>query len=179
MRWIRAGTRAALAIVAATTACRAPRPDVAPGTCAPPEAAMLHADARADSLVGPFALTVVARTGPKAGQHAAGALALLRADTLHYGSAEIDLAAVGAVGSGALATNDALAPGVRVFAVPGNIMLRLGADANNPREIRFEGSYTVLRVRELDAAGVRGVWVSGAVEEVASGYFCATRVPNP
>jgi hypothetical protein len=140
---------------------------------------MLPADARADGLVGPFSLTVVAVTGPKAGQRALGSLALLRADTLHYGSAEIDLTAVGAVGSGVLATTDPEAPGVRVFAVPGNIMLRLGADANNPREIRFEGSYTVLRVRELDAARMRGVWVSGAVEEVASGYFCATRVSNP
>jgi hypothetical protein len=152
---------------------------MAPGDCAPPAATMLRADAGADSLVGAFALTLVALTGPRAGERAAGSLALLRADTLHYGSAEIDLAAVGAVGSGALATSDPLAPGVRVFAVPGNILLRLGADANNPREIRFEGSYTVLRVRELGAAGVRGVWVSGAVEEVASGYFCATRGPDP
>jgi hypothetical protein len=163
----------------AAAACRAPRQDMAPGDCAPPAATMLRADAGADSLVGAFALTVVALTGPRAGERATGSLALLRADTLHYGSAEIDLAAVGAVGSGALATSDPLAPGVRVFAVPGNIMLRLGADANNPREIRFEGSYTVLRVRELGPAGARGVWVSGAVEEVASGYFCATRVPNP
>jgi len=166
-------------MVVATAACRAPRQGVTPGDCPPPEATTLPADARADSLVGPFVLTLVALTGPRAGQRAAGSLALLRADTLHYGSAEIDLAAVGAVGSGALATAAPEAPGVRVFAVPGNIMLRLGADANNPREIRFEGSYTVLRVRELHAAGLRGVWVSGAVEEVASGYFCATRPSNP
>lgn len=175
---VRGGLRTALAAAIAIGACRAPRPGVAPGDCPPPAATMLRADARADSLVGPFSLTVVARTGLKAGQRAAGSLTLLRDDTLQYGSAEIDLAAVGAVGSGALATADPAAPGVRVFAVPGNIMLRLGADANNPREIRFEGSYTVLRVRELDAAGMRGVWVSGAVEEVASGYFCATRIPN-
>ena len=176
---MRAGGRAALALVVAATACRVPRRDVGPGGCAPPEATVLAASARADSLVGPFSLTVVALTGPKAGERAAGSLTLFRADTLHYGSAEIDLAAVGAVGSGALATADAMAPGVRVFAVPGNVMLRLGADANNPREIRFEGSYTVLRVRELDTTGMRGVWVSGAVAEVASGFFCATRVPNP
>ena len=176
---VRGGSRTALAAILAAIACRAARHGVAPGDCAPAEAARLAADARADSLIGPFALTVVARTGPQAGQRAVGSLALLRADTLHYGSAEIDLAAVGAVGSGALDTADPEAPGVRVFAVPGSIMLRLGADANNPREIRFEGSYTVLRVRQLDATGMRGVWVSGAVEEVASGYFCAAHIRKP
>jgi hypothetical protein len=171
--------RAVLALACAATACRAPRAGLAASDCAAPASATLAADAPSDGLVGSFDLTVVALTGPRAGGRATGTLALMRADTLHYGSADIDLAPVGAVGSGTLATADPAAPGVRVFAVPGNVMLRLGADANNPREIRFEGSYTVLRVRQLDTTGMRGEWASGAVQEVATGYFCATRAPTP
>jgi hypothetical protein len=167
--------RAAALLVALTVACRAPRQEAAPVDCVPPRATMLAVDATGDSLLGPFHLTLVALTGPKAGQRADGSLSLIRADTVHYGSAELDITAVGAVPAGALDAVDPDAPGVRVFAVPGNVMLRFGAIANNMREIPFEGPYTVLRLREIDAAGFRGVWESGAPMVVASGYFCARR----
>lgn len=159
--------------VAGVEACRGPRAGTVPAGCAPP-AGQLAADARADGMVGTYRLTVVARTGPRADSSVVGTLTLMRADTLYYGAAEIDLAAVGAVESGALTPTAPEAPGVRVFAVPGNIMLRLGADANRMDQIRIEGSYTVLRVRALDeTGGFRGEWASGAPQEVATGWFCA------
>ena len=166
---------AAAAVALLLAACPAPPPETSPLDCVPPRATMLAPDANGDSLLGPFDLTLVALTGPKAGQRADGSLSLIRADTLHYGSAELDVAAVGALNTGALDAVSPDAPGVRVFAVPGNVMLRLGAGSNDPRVISFEGPYTVLRLREMDTTGFRGVWVSGAVEEAASGYFCARR----
>ena len=171
--------RRALACVAAAAvlgsgACRSARRDVAAESCAAP-AGTLAADARADALIGSFRLVLVAATGPRAGGRAEGALTLMRIDSVQYGSADVALDGVGAVESGPLGDASPEAPGVRVFAVPGHIMLRLGADANRLDQIRIEGSYTVLRVRELTADGFRGAWASGAPQEVATGWFCATR----
>ncbi len=162
------------AAVAGTVACRSARRSVAADSCAAP-VGTLAADARAEGVVGAFNLVMVAETGPRAGERAEGTLTLMRADTLHYGTAKVELAAVGALDAGALNATSPEAPGVRVFAVPGNIMLRFGADANRLDQIRIEGSYTVLRVRQLTADGFRGVWVSGALQEVATGWFCAVR----
>jgi hypothetical protein len=155
-------------------ACRPQRAAIAADGCAPPRGTM-SATATAEGLTGAFRLTLVAQSGPRSGQRVEGSLSLVRSDTVHYGAAELDLAAVGAYEVGSLTATDPTAPGVRLFSSPGNILLRLGADANRAGEIRFEGSYTVLRVRDLGEETFGGVWVSGAVEEVASGYFCARR----
>jgi hypothetical protein len=170
----RALTCLAAAVVLGSSGCRSARRSAATEPCAAP-GGTLAADARADGLVGPFRLVFVAATGPRAGERVEGALTLMRADTVHYGMTDVALDGVGAVESGALDAASPEAPGVRVFAVPGNIMLRLGADANRLDQIRIEGSYTVLRVRQLTPDGFRGVWVSGATQEVATGWFCATR----
>jgi hypothetical protein len=54
-------------------------------------------------------------------------------------------------------------------------MLRLGSVANRRDVVRFDGGYTALRVRELNADGFAGSWESGTRTPSARGYFCATR----
>ena len=106
-------------------------------------------------------------------------------DTMHryplVGTAELDLAAVGAVAPGGTATTDPAAPGVLVIervggSVPAErILLRLGAEANRRDQARFDGGYTVLRVGHIDRSGFRGEWESGAPLPQAHGHFCASR----
>jgi len=97
------------------------------------------------------------------------------------GTAQIDLAAAHAVAPGGTTSSDAAAPGVLVIErVGGNpagerLLLRLGALANQTEPVRFDGGYTVLRVRQADAAGFRGTWESGAPLPQAHGHFCASR----
>jgi hypothetical protein len=111
-------------------------------------------------------------------------------DTSHryplVGTAELDLAAVGAVAPGGTTSTDPAAPGVLVIERVGEsphgerphaerILLRLGASANQVEPVRFDGGYTVLRVRRIDRAGFRGEWESGAPLPQAHGHFCAVR----
>jgi hypothetical protein len=98
-----------------------------------------------------------------------------------YGSTEVGLDAVGAV-AGDLGSADPARPGVLVIRmaprsdVAGTRMiLRLGADANREGLVRFDGGYTVLRVREITRTGFAGDWESGAPLPRAKGHFCATR----
>jgi len=110
-------------------------------------------------------------------------------DTTHryplVGTADLDLGAVGAVAPGGTTSADAAAPGVLVIERVGGgparerILLRLGADANRAEPIRFDGGYTVLRVRQADAEGFRGEWESGAPLPEAHGHFCAARATAP
>ena len=106
-------------------------------------------------------------------------------DTMHryplVGTAELDLAAVGAVAPGGTASIDPAAPGVLVIERVGGslpaerILLRLGAEANRRDQVRFDGGYTVLRVGHIDRSGFRGEWESGAPLPQAHGHFCASR----
>ena len=165
----------ALALVA-VVACRTRPGGVSATDCAAPTGT-LAATAQAAGLVGPFTLTLVATAGPSAGQRASGSLSLIVADTLHYGSTDVNLEAVGALKLGDPSAAGPAAPGVLVLAGPGDILLRVGSEANRAGVLRFDGGYTVLRVRELGDGGsaFRGVWVSGVSADQASGYFCATR----
>jgi len=106
-------------------------------------------------------------------------------DTTHryplVGTLDIDLVAVGAVAQGGTGSSDPAAPGVLVIERTGGrssgdrILLRLGAEANRAEQVRFDGGYTVLRVRQIDGRGFRGVWESGAPLPRAHGQFCASR----
>ena len=167
-------TALALTILALVVACRPRTAGVSAADCAAPTGT-LAADATAAGLVGPFDLTIVATDGAQAGKRASGSLSLIVADTLHYGSTDVNLDAVGALKLGDPAAAAPAAPGVKVLASPGEILLRLGSDANQAGVLRFDGGYTVLRVRELGDGAFRGVWVSGVSMDQASGYFCATR----
>jgi hypothetical protein len=154
----------------------------------------------ADSLSGEYRLQLTSDSGAAT---VAGVLRLVAADpslpartgpfgiadTTHryplVGTAELDLAAVGAVAPGGTTSSDPAAPGVLVIErvngrVPAErILLRLGAESNRADQTRFDGGYTVLRVGPIDRSGFRGEWESGAPLPQAHGHFCASRANLP
>ena len=80
-----------------------------------------------------------------------------------FGTLDADLISIGATAPGDIGSLDPMQPGVLVIerladtsSKPGRILLRLGSLANRRDVVRFDGGYTVLRVRELDADGIRG-----------------------
>ena len=153
-----------------------------------------------DSLAGEYRLHLTSDSAK--GQKVEGLLRLLASDvssprrtgpygipdTTHryplVGTAELDLAAVGAVAPGGTTSSDPAAPGVLVIERVGapsaaeRILLRLGSQANQAERLRFDGGYTVLRVRQLDREGFRGDWESGAPLPQAHGHFCASRTES-
>jgi hypothetical protein len=93
-----------------------------------------------------------------------------------FGTADIDLEAVGARLPGRLDSADPNRPGVVVIEAtsePKSIILRLGSEANRRDRQAFEGSYMVLDVREIADRGFRGSWSSGLTQTEAQGFFCA------
>jgi hypothetical protein len=193
--------------VALLLACRAPRPapaTAAHGACEPPTGE-LEPGVTSETMAGEYRLELVATEGPRAGAATDGALRLVaRPDSLRQpppvlgirdstttlplsGSADLDVAAVGAVSPGAAGSNDPLAPGVLVLERRGGsgsplVLLRMGSEANRPGVTRFDGGYLALTVRELGDSGFRGTWASaggpGAQPTGASagGHFCAVRI---
>lgn len=164
-----------------------------PAECAPPSGSLAR-EATADGLEGAYDLTLVTTEGRRAGAELTGGLTLMsqHADLRSLpgpggepypdvtipliGSLEIALDSVGAVQVGSLVSTDPHAPGVAVYVRPGEILLRLGADANRRGQFAFEGGYTVLRVHAIDEQGFRGYWTSGGnAGTIASGYFCAVK----
>lgn len=163
--------------------------------CAPAEGE-LPAGARADALSGEFRLTLTATVGPQAGRSATGTLRLEPfgarpapvppAAGVRYplfGGTDVDLAEVGAVAPGAVDASEAARPGVLVMELPradaaagaNQVMLRLGADANQGGQPRFDGAFTALTVTTLAPGRFAGRWESGGGDERAAGYFCAER----
>lgn len=160
----------------------------------------LPAEASTDGLAGRYRLQLVASSGPDSGGVAAGELELVPYDaasrrrtaplgagntsTLYplYGSTDVSLDAVGAV-AGELGSLDPAGPGVLVIRMAprsqsagARVLLRLGVEANRAGRLRFDGAYTVLRVREIADDGFAGDWDSGAPLPRARGHFCAVRV---
>jgi hypothetical protein len=172
-------------------------PDPAPCTAGarPPDVPVA-----ADVLAGDYRLQLTSDSGDAA---VVGSLQLRPADpslppragpyglpdtTNRYplvGVAEIDLGAVGAVAPGGTRSSDPSAPGVLVIERTGSpppgegLLLRLGAEANRAEQLRFDGGYTILRVRQIDQEGFRGDWESGAPLPRARGRFCASRAGAP
>lgn len=191
----RSGLALAAALGLAGWSCPGRDPAPAAVPCAPAEGT-LAAGARADALAGEFRVTLAATGGPRAGASATGTLRLQpfgarpapvpAAAGVRYplfGGADVDLAAVGAVAPGAVDQADAARPGVLVMewarqgasAESREIMLRLGADANQGGQPRFDGAFTALTVTAIDAGRFSGRWQSGG-DDGAAGYFCAERV---
>jgi hypothetical protein len=167
-------------------------------------AACLAGDRISDpaDLAGEYELTLYATSGPNVARTATGRLLLHRqSDDLRgvpgvdgtpmagawmplYGTADVTLHRVGAAAAGGILDVDPEAPGVGVYAqasdvagVAPQLTLRLGVEANRRGQIRFDGTYMSLLVREWGSTGIAGEWASGEVEgEVASGRFCATRI---
>ena len=94
-----------------------------------------------------------------------------------FGTADVDVEAVGAVRVGDLTSADPAAPGVLVIEDDTdrrpNILLRFGSEANRRDVVRFDGGFMVLEVRELGENGFRGTWTSGVPAVRTRGHFCA------
>jgi hypothetical protein len=180
---------------AASCGGRPPAPVDAAAACAQVEGP-LAADARAEALAGEFRLTLVAARGARTGESVSGRLTLrpfggrpvpvpAAAGTRYpfYGGADVAVDAVGAVTPGEVAPADAARPGVLVMewsrqdapAASRQITLRLGADANQGSQVRFDGAFLALSVTSISADGFAGTWESGAGEPQAGGWFCAQR----
>jgi len=181
--------------------CRSQSGHASPEECAP-VSAELPAGSSANGLAGEYRLRLVATSGAKQGAATEGSLRLdpqvdsLRyrsrlggrqdSTVLHplYGAADVDLARIDAVSVGSTTSLDPIRPGVLVMqrrSAPGgpprgDIILRLGSEANRRDRQRFDGGYTALRVREISPGRMAGSWASGVTGEQAGGYFCATRV---
>jgi hypothetical protein len=159
----------------------------------------LPAEASADRMAGEYQLRMIATSGPKNGSSVDGRLRLLAQDSSLrrlilpggmrdtsttvplYGTAEVDVSPVGAVYAGDLKSVDPTRPGVLVLessarsAGGSRVMLRLGSEANRRDRLRFDGAYTVLRVRRISEDGFAGNWESGVPLPRSGGHFCATR----
>jgi hypothetical protein len=161
-----------------------------------PEPDKLPAVTSLGRVEGQYRLRMAATTGKNKGATVDGRLRLAPNDTTHlfrprmggvpdtttrypfYGSVEIDLGAVDAVRPGDLTSLDPDLPGVLAIESPNAVMLRLGTESNRPGVVRFDGAYTVLRVRRVQADGFDGSWSSGASLPIAGGYFCAVRMAD-
>jgi hypothetical protein len=162
-----------------------------PQACAP--VAATEASMDASRMAGEFVVRLVASAGAKRGATAEGRLQLTPQDSAHRrlklpdgsssstytlplaGTAAIDFAAVGAVAPGDPASANPESPGVLVIERPGQVLLRVGSEANRRGVQRFDGAFTVLRVQEVTDAGFAGTWESGVDMERSGGHFCASR----
>lgn len=163
-----------------------------PQACAPvtaTEASTMDAS----RLGGEFVVRLVASSGSKRGATTEGRLQLMPQDSAYrrlelpdgsnsttytlplYGTAAVDFAAVGAVAPGDPGSADPASPGVLVIERPGQVMLRVGSEANRRGVRRFDGAFTVLRVQQVTDEGFAGTWESGVDAERAGGHFCASR----
>ena len=164
---------------------------VATPTCAPVGEMALPREATADGFAGTYRLVLVSPGEQE--RRAEGTLSLMRqADSLRsvpgiggapdpvasmpvYGTADIELEAVGGLRLGDLSSTDPTMPGVGAYQRPGDITLRLGSETNRRGVVRFDGGFMALQVREVTDQGFRGTWASGVTGRDATGYFCATR----
>ncbi len=163
-----------------------------PEACAPLEAAA-DGTLNADGMAGDYSLRLVATSGAKRGATSGGTVHLTAHDSARkhvllpdgrtsttytfplYGTAEVDLASVGATAPGELGSDDPAAPGVLVIESSTGVLLRLGSEANRTGVRRFDGAYTALQVRQVTDKGFAGTWRSGVATEESGGHFCANR----
>lgn len=195
------GTRLLAGSALLLCACRAPSGRASPEDCAP-ATSVLPSGTSAEGLAGKYRLRLIATSGAKAGTTVEGPLALRpQSEELRYrvrpggtadtsvqsplfGTVDLDLDAVDAVSVGSTTSSDPLQPGVLVIeqhrrdgeTPTAEITMRLGSEANRRDRQRFDGGYTVLRVRETDPERLKGSWTSGVATERSAGYFCAVRM---
>jgi len=166
--------------------------------CEPVEDSSGLSGDQAIELEGEHTLVLVARTGPAAGARVQGELNLRPQEselqqpldidgrpmrgTVHplVGTATLPFREVGATVPGDPASEDPEAPGVLVLMstegpaeATASILLRIGSEANVRGRFAYDGAYTVLRVRKVEADAFFGGWESGGANGEASGYFCA------
>lgn len=152
-------------------------------------------------FTGRYRLVMVATEGPKQGGIARGTVTLRRLHgpipmpkvtggtydyaTVHpfYGTADIDLAAVGGMTMGSLASSDSLAPGAAIDVTTGRanhptLELSLGSGNNDQGKMILDGSVTPMVIERAGPAGFAGHWDAyySYTTYHAAGTFCATRI---
>ena len=143
-----------------------------------------------EDLGGDYALVITARSGEKSGATTHGELRLVSRDSTgvpFYGWTDVRLDEIGAHRLGDPSSTDRSAPGVLVLTSPdpaspgkvGSVTLRIGSQANRSDIIRFDGAYTALYVRWIEAGAFGGDWASGITGPEAEGEFCAVRSDSP
>ncbi len=172
-------------------------PEAALPACEPVDGILPHAFDVA-GLEGNYALRLYATRGDSAGKDASGQLMLMaHADSLRertaqsglrsttivtplYGTAAINLGAVGAVTQGDLASTDPMKPGVVVIErhvdLGVEITLRFGSILNARGQTSFDGAYAALSAAWGGSNRFGGSWGSGLMESSTAGYFCADRI---
>lgn len=173
---------ATLGLAAAAGACASLR-GIAATECARVEAA-LEPGASLEPLAGDFALTLVATSGPRRGESVAGGLRLRAAppgrSAVLVGTTAIALDSVGALRLGDAEATDPGAPGVAVYEFRSaggapTVTVRIGSQTTSESVERYDGGYTVLRVRRITPGGFYGRWESGLGVRDWGGHFCAVR----
>jgi len=166
-------------------------------TCEAVEGILPHAFDVA-GMAGDYTLRLFATSGDSAGRDVAGMLNLmLQADSLReyevmsgpvsttmvtplYGSANVNLGAVGAVTEGDLVSTDPVKPGVAVIErhvdLGVELTLRFGSISNMRGRTVFDGAYMALSAMWGGSDRFGGSWGSGVMESSTQGYFCADRV---
>ena len=147
----------------------------------------------ASRLAGEFAVRLVASSGAKRGATTEGRVQLTPQDSAYRrlelpdgsssstytlplaGTAAVAFAAGGAVVPGDPESVDPESPGVLVIERPGQVLLRMGSEANRRGVRRFDGAFTVLRVQQVTEQGFAGTWESGVDMDRSGGHFCANR----
>ena len=143
-----------------------------------------------DELGGNYAIVLTAGSGQKSGETTNGELELASRDSTgvpFYGWTDVQLDEIGAYRLGDPSSTDRTAPGILVLTSPdsaspgqvGSITLRIGSQANRSDIIRFDGAYTALYVRWIEADAFGGDWASGISGPEAEGEFCAVRTNSP
>ncbi len=172
-------------------------PEVALPACEQVDGILPHAFDVA-GLEGNYTLRLYATRGDSAGKDASGQLMLMaHADSLRelstqsglrstaivtplYGTAAINLGAVGAVTEGDLASTDPMRPGVVVIErhvdLGVELTLRFGSISNTRGRTSFDGAYMALSAAWGGSDRFGGSWGSGLMESSTAGYFCADRI---
>lgn len=200
MSWPISGT--ALAAIVATAGCYSQQyaGDQDPEACEAVGGA-LSPSVQTDALAGEYRLILIATDGKRAGESVSGTLRLdpmpdgmrelldpsaggaprENVSVPLFGTASLDVAAVGGVIAGDLASEDPQRPGVLMVEERGGageaprLYIRLGSEGNDRSRQRFDGAYFALVVTAVDADAMYGSWTSGVEAMQASGHFCAHR----
>jgi hypothetical protein len=161
----------------------------------------LASSVQADALAGEYRLVVIATEGERAGESVSGTLRLgPTPDDMRelldpsagtapregvsvplFGTADLEVEAVGGVIAGRLSSDDPQRPGVLVVEERGaesqapHLYIRLGSEGNDRTRQRFDGAYFALLVTVVEADAMHGSWTSGVEAMQAGGHFCAYR----
>jgi hypothetical protein len=148
-------------------------------------AGTLPAGTSLGSIAGNYALTLVATSGPRAGQSVSGMLSLdspvgsTAGTSSIHGSASIALDKVGATAPGAGTEVEAIQwESTRNGVATREMVIRIGTIVPPSNTRVIEGAHMALFVGSVDANGMAGRWDSGSGEmrdPAASGRFCASR----